>query len=466
MTHSPFKHSLFLFLLLGTASAQGIDQEKDAAPIAAAANPPAATLREAAEPEAEKKTEDKTPPDIKLDAAQIPEPPEAPETIEGLSDESSNEAEEAEGAEETEQAAATSDQDSKMISEETIDMPAPVFGKQSGAAVFERLRKNFAGPVCQSSPAIESWKKRYAGNRKAFTNEIQRMLPLLDYVSSEVEKKKLPAEYALIPIVESRYLPHAIGAGGPAGLWQMIGSTAKNHGIKIQSGYDGRFSVIDSTDAALSYLKTLDGMFPDWKRSAMGYNAGEFRVLRAMKNSPKQNDDRWPHGLSHITYAYIAKLQALSCVLSRPKAYGLTLPNSVQFTPLSSVTVQQNDRHLETIAKRMNIELAQIKSLNPAYKNGQIDEATPRRVLLPKMHSDVDRSASDGPADNKAASIERSTANSADADSHSSTHRVSAGDTLWGISKRYGIGLSVLKKLNGLSANTVLRIGQQLKLSP
>jgi membrane-bound lytic murein transglycosylase D len=461
MMHSLIKHSLILCSLLGTASAQAVDQAKDTPPIAATANPPAAPLSEVAE--TEKKPEDKTQPEITLDEAQTPE---APEAIEGLSDEGPSKAGEAEGAEETEQTAASSDQDAEIISEETIDMPAPVFGKQSGAAVFERLRKNFAGPVCQSSPAIENWKKRYAGNRKTFTNEIQRMLPLLDYVSLEVEKKKLPAEYALIPIIESRYLPNAIGAGGPAGLWQMIGSTAKNHGIKIQSGYDGRFSVIDSTDAALSYLKTLDGMFPDWKRSAMGYNAGEFRVLRAMKNSPKQNDDRWPHGLSHITYAYIAKLQALSCVLSRPKAYGLTLPNNAQFAPLSSVTAQQNDRHLETIAKRMNIELAQIKGLNPAFKNGQIGEATPRRVLLPKMQNDADRIASDEPADkNKTAPIEY-TAGSADAGSHNGTHRVSAGDTLWGISRRYGIGLSVLKKLNGLSANTVLRIGQQLKLSP
>jgi membrane-bound lytic murein transglycosylase D len=352
-----------------------------------------------------------------------------------------------------------------LSSEEDGDLvlPAPTFGKQSGAAVFKRLRKNFAGPVCDDTPEINAWKKRYAGNRPAFSTHLRDMLPLLDYVSQEVERRKLPSEYALIPIIESRYQPHAIGVGGPAGLWQMIGSTAKNHGVKIQNGYDGRFSVIDSTDAALSYLKTLDGMFPDWKRSVMGYNAGEFRVLRAMKNSSQHaGQDHWPQGLSAITYAYISKIQALSCVLAQPKAFGLTLPNDSQFTPLSVVMVEENIHNLDKMAKRLNIDAQQLKGINPAYKNGQIGTAMPRRVLIPKINAQAN--TTDTAQEDEAGNQTVSETNTVDSQKNPMRHHVKAGDTLSKIAKRYGLGLKTLRSLNDLGSNAVLHIGQELKL--
>jgi membrane-bound lytic murein transglycosylase D len=353
--------------------------------------------------------------------------------------------------------------------EDETQIPAPQFGKQSGAVVFKRLRKTFSGPICKDTAAIANWKKRYAGNQKAFSQNLREILPLLDYVSVEVERRKLPGEYALIPIIESRYQPQAVGAGGPAGLWQMIGSTAKNHGIKIHSGYDGRFSVVDSTDAALSYLQNLQPLFKDWQRVVMGYNAGEFRVLRAIKNSSKQGSehDQWPNGLSHITYAYVAKLQALSCVIAKPKAYGVSLPNDLQFTPLSAVQIDDNAHSLEKVAKRLGIDASALKAHNAGYKNGVITANAPRRLLLPTMASGRSAAMINHQADADHESLTDNTPDTSSTKSAatSKTHRVKSGDTLWGIAKRYGVSLIVLKQLNGIGTNTALRIGQKLQLS-
>jgi membrane-bound lytic murein transglycosylase D len=351
--------------------------------------------------------------------------------------------------------------------EDEMQTPAPQFGKQSGAVVFKRLRKTFAGPICKDTAAIASWKKRYAGNDKVFNQHLREILPLLDYVSTEVERRKLPGEYALIPIIESRYQPQAVGAGGPAGLWQMIGSTAKNHGIKIQTGYDGRFSVIESTDAALSYLQNLQPMFKDWQRAVMGYNAGEFRVLRAIKNSPKQGSehDQWPNGLSHITYAYVAKLQALSCVIAKPKAYGVSLPNDLQFTPLSAVFVDDSTHSLDKVAKRLGLNASTLKVHNAGYKNGVITPTAPRRLLLPTVASDTSTAIVNYEADQESAADNLPASSATKSTANTKTHKVKSGDTLWGIAKRYGLSLSALKQLNGVGANTALRIGQKLQLS-
>ena len=102
-------------------------------------------------------------------------------------------------------------------------------------------------------------------------------------------------------------------------MWQMISSTARNHGVHIQPGYDGRLSPVESTRAALSYLKTLQGMFGDWQAIVMAYNAGEGRILNAFRRARSRQvsaAQRKPHGLSNITYDYVAKLQALSCLVA------------------------------------------------------------------------------------------------------------------------------------------------------
>jgi membrane-bound lytic murein transglycosylase D len=340
--------------------------------------------------------------------------------------------------------------------------------KQTGAAVFDRLKKNFSGPICNENGAIKLWKKRYAGNPKSFSKHLGEILPLLDYVSVEVERRKLPAEFALIPIIESWYQPHAIGSGGPSGLWQMIGSTAKNHGTKIQAGYDGRFSVVDSTDAALSYLGTLQGIFKDWQRAVMGYNAGEFRILRAIKRSGTkgEGEDHWPHGLSPITYAYIAKLQALSCLITRPESNDLSLPNAIEFTPLAAILVEANSGNLDSIAKRYKLDADKLKRNNPAYKDGQITARAPRRILMPAYlaESGLVNSAADYPENS--VNTDAITPMASSTETHSGSYDVKQGDTLSAIAKRYSLSLSSLRKLNGLGPNAILRVGQILKLAP
>lgn len=340
--------------------------------------------------------------------------------------------------------------------------------KRTGEIVFTRLSSNFSGPICKDNANINLWKKRYAGNPRAFSNHLGEILPLLDYVSTEVERRDLPAEFALIPIIESWYQPHAVGAGGPSGLWQMIGTTAKNHGVKIQAGYDGRFSVVDSTDAALSYLGTLQGMFKDWQRAVMGYNAGEFRILRAIRSSgnKSEGEDYWPHGLSPITYAYIAKLQALSCLISQPEKNNLSLPNSKEFTPLAAILVSKKPGSLDSIAKHYQVDADTLRKNNPAYKHGQIASQAPRRILMPAYLATRDIADS---SDEVSLSPEEpaSAAGIAPiAETRADRHQVKSGDTLWSVAKKYGLTLVSLKKFNGLGRNAVLRVGQTLKLSP
>jgi len=253
-----------------------------------------------------------------------------------------------------------------------------------GGDVFARIKKGLSPDACATGS--ESWRRRYAGNPREFSNHLERILPLLDFVSLEVERTGLPAEFVFIPLVESWYRPEAIGVGGPVGMWQMISSTARNHGIHIQPGYDGRLSPVESTRAALSYLKTLQGMFGGWQAVVMAYNAGEGRLMGAFRRSSNRNvsaANRKPHGLSNITYDYVAKLQALSCLVAEPGKHGLSLPTQASFVPLAAVLVDANVRSLEQLAAGNRKNADELRRLNPGYKGGRIVSGVPRLVLTP-----------------------------------------------------------------------------------
>lgn len=254
-----------------------------------------------------------------------------------------------------------------------------------GEDVFARIRAGLSPDAC-AGEASARWQKRYAANPRALANQIERILPLLDFVSVEVERAGLPSEFVFIPLVESWYKPEAIGVGGPAGMWQMIGTTAKNHGIHIRPGYDGRLSPVESTRAALSYLKVLHRMFRDWEATVMAYNAGEGRLLKAFKRARSREasgNRRRPHGLSNITYDYVAKLQALSCLVVQPERHRLALPRATRFVPLAPVLMEPGITSLEQFARRAGRDVDATRKLNPGYRNGQVVAGVPRLVLTP-----------------------------------------------------------------------------------
>ena len=334
--------------------------------------------------------------------------------------------------------------------------PDPI---DTGAEVFDRMTARFSAPICVKGQQNQAWRKRYAGYPDSFARHVEQILPLMGYVVEEVERKGLPGEFALLPIVESWYRPDAMGPGGPAGMWQMIASTARNHGIRIQPGYDGRLSPIESTDAALSYLVALDGMFSgEWRAMAMGYNAGEYRIIRAFRSSGDRRvsgERHLPRGLSRTTYDYVAKMHALACLFEKPERHGLTLPRDTQFVPLVRMTLPAGVQSLDQAAVRMGTDAARLRALNPASRQGRVVPGAPRDVLAPATALATLLSGAQAP---EPAATETPL-------DEARTYTVRPGDTLSRIAARQGVPLGELFSINGLSAKSILRPGQVLRLS-
>lgn len=334
--------------------------------------------------------------------------------------------------------------------------PDPI---DTGAEVFDRMSARFSAPICVKGQHNRTWRKRYAGHPASFARHVEQILPLMAYVLEEVERKDLPGEFVLIPIVESWYRPAAIGPGGPAGMWQMISSTARNHGIRIQQGYDGRLSPVESTDAALSYLQTLDGLFDgEWRAMAMAYNAGEYRIIRAFRTNGDHGvsgESHLPKGLSRTTYDYVAKLHALACLIAKPERHGLVLPREARFVPLARMTLPAGVHTLDQAAIRLGTDAARLRTLNPAYRQGRIVTGVPRDVLAPVTSlAALTAAGNDLPV------------SSGEAGFAARTHTVRSGDSLSRIARRYEVPLDQIFSVNGLSARSVIRPGQVIRLDP
>lgn len=350
---------------------------------------------------------------------------------------------------------------------------------RNGHAILANFRDGLADAQCDGGATDARWKQQFSRAPARLANEDEDVLPLFGYVVDELRAADLPTEFALIPFVESGYRPAARNSGGPAGLWQFIADTARNHDVPVEGGYDGRLSAVDSTRAAVRYLKTLHGMFGgDWRLAIMAYNAGEYRVLQSMRRAGMNAQNAQPAklpGLSPITYAYVEKLHALACVLEQAQTRDEWMASLDREVPILQARTLPVGMALDEWARQQALQGNQVARLNPALGSTR-NRKRALPVLAPigvggKAAAAIDDAvaaatppqADDAPARAVASVAEaippriRSRTPSA-----RRTHTVRDGDTAWNIAKRYGITVQTLLAKNGLSARSVLRPGMVL----
>lgn len=341
----------------------------------------------------------------------------------------------------------------------------PASHQRSGLEIYQRFRDGLADPECDSEATNGRWKKHFSHAPGQLARAEDDVLPLFGYVVDALREAHLPTEFALIPFVESGYKPGARNPQGPAGLWQFIGITARNHGVPMREGYDGRLSPVDSTQAAVRYLKTLHGMFGgDWRLAVMAYNAGEYRVLQSMRRAGMNARNARPAelpGLSGITYAYVEKLHALACIFQQADDRDAWLRQMDRPVPRLAAHVLPGDTTLDIWAKAQQQPAALLKRLNPALAGRFSRAGRPMQLLAPTGAAAPDGAMpEDAPMAQAVTKPEKQTGTP----SAGRTHTVRNGDSAWAIARRNGITTAHLLQLNGLAPNAVLRPGMVLTL--
>ncbi|MEO8367287.1 MAG: transglycosylase SLT domain-containing protein [Pseudoxanthomonas sp.] len=362
---------------------------------------------------------------------------------------------------------------SAPIELETLPISKSVAGQRNGRQIYESFRAGLAEPECNAAATSVRWKKHFSHAPVRLAQANDDLLPLFGYVVDALREADLPTEFALIPFVESGYKPGARSASGPAGLWQFIGITARNHGVAMRNGYDGRLSPVDSTQAAVRYLKTLNGMFGgDWRLAVMGYNAGEYRILQSMRRAGMNAQNAKPAqlpGLSGITYAYVEKLHALACIFQQADDREEWLRTLDRPVPrLASQALPTDVASLDAWARRQGHDGALLLRLNPALAAGFSRGGKPLRVLAPtgnEVPSYVAETTTTEPAPAGSRSATAPAMPIAAGKTASAvSHTVRRGESAWTIARRYGMQPQQLLARNGLASTTILKPGMVLQL--
>ena len=251
--------------------------------------------------------------------------------------------------------------------------------------IWERLRTGFNFPQ-QAAPSVQAHIDTFHNHPRHIEQILQRGEPYLFYILSRVEERGLPAELALLPVIESAFDPFASSPAGAAGIWQFMPATAKHVGLRQDWWVDGRRDIVAATDAALDYLSELHQRFDgDWLLALGAYNAGRARVNRAIRLNRSQGKpvDFWHLPLPDETRGYVPKLLALRAIIANPEAHNISLP-ALPNNHYFSVVDTGGQLDLQVAARLTGTSMEELQRLNPGLTRSITPPVSPHTLLIPR----------------------------------------------------------------------------------
>jgi membrane-bound lytic murein transglycosylase D len=327
---------------------------------------------------------------------------------------------------------------------------------------------------------LENIIKHYLKNRK---KAYERLMGLSQYYFPVFEEKlakyNVPLEIKYLAIVESALNPRAVSKAGATGLWQFMYGTGKQYNLDINTFVDERSDLLKSTEAACQYMVNMYAIFGDWDLVLASYNAGPGNVTKAIRRSGgKQNYWNIRPYLPQETQGYVPAFIATMYIYEFHKEHGIVPQKAVMNTYATDTILVRNKMTFKQISDLLDISVAELQFLNPSYKRDyvpyMIDKKHYLRLPLDKVaiftsNEDKIYAYTEYDFGRREKAFAPSNAVASSDSTYFSTqtktkyHTVRKGETLGGISNKYGVSLSNLKRWNGLKSNTIAS-GKKLKI--
>ena len=274
----------------------------------------------------------------------------------------------------------------------------------------------------------------------------------------------LPLELKYLPIIESALNPTALSRQRASGLWQFMLKTGKIYGLENNSLVDERRDPIKSTWAAARYLKDLYNIYKDWNLVLAAYNCGPGNVNKAIRRAGGATDywEIYPF-LPKETRGYVPGFIAANYVMNYYCEHGIC-PMETQLPETSDTIHIHKDLNLNQVAGVCNIDIEQLRSLNPQYKKDIVPgNSKPYILRLPNNTANQFIELKDSIYAYKAnqyltkrktvAVNENSTGKGNTG--NATYHKIRQGDNLGKIAAKYGTTVNQLRKLNNLKGNNI-----------
>jgi len=313
--------------------------------------------------------------------------------------------------------------------------------------LWDRIRSGFALPALDND-RVHDWENHYTAQPEYLARMVERSSHYLFHIVEEIERRKMPAEIALLPMIESAYNPQAYSSAHASGLWQFIPSTGKLYGLRQNWWYDGRRDVIAATSAALDYLEKLHAQFGDWELALASYNWGEGAVARAMARNQAKGlaTDYSSLSMPSETRNYLPKLIAVKNIIADPERFGVRLAGIANEPYFEVVTIK---RHIDIklAAKFAGMPLDEFKFLNPAHNKAVIKAGSSESIVLPR---------------DRVATFNSNLENTDKPLVSWQAHTIKRGEKPEKIAAKYGMSVAELKRVNGIGGRKTFHAGLPL----
>ncbi|MBR5580264.1 MAG: transglycosylase SLT domain-containing protein [Treponema sp.] len=281
------------------------------------------------------------------------------------------------------------------------------------------------------------------------TSVLESGAPYRMYARQQLALNNMPASLEYLPVVESEYKVSAKSKSGALGIWQFMENSIYPF-LEKNQWVDERLDPWKSTDAAIKKLQDNYNMFGDWALALAAYNYGAGGLRRVIKSSGGV-DNFWDLAdqgrLSNQTILYVPKFLAVAEIVTNQEHYGLEFPEVTEADLIQwdEVTTKRSVP-LQMLAKELNIDVSILKFLNPALILGRTPPAMEYTMRVPLgMKEEAEKAISNMVLP-----------------TYEHTYKVVKGDTLWGISRRYGLTVADICDANNLEENAILPIGKTL----
>jgi membrane-bound lytic murein transglycosylase D len=315
--------------------------------------------------------------------------------------------------------------------------------------LWGRIRSGYAIPDVDNS-LVAKHVQWYASRPDNLARTSGRASLYLYHVVQELEKRGMPTELALLPVIESSFNPQALSTANASGLWQFVPGTGRDFNLKQNMFKDERRGVLASTDAALTYLQRLYTMFGDWQLALAAYNWGEGNVQKAIQKNRALGKPTDFESLAELmpaeTRNYVPKLQAVKNIIANPAQYGVTLP-AIDNQPYFTTVDKTSDIDLAVAAQLAEMSVDEFKALNPQFKKPVITgEST--KILLPKENAEK---------------FNVNLAQWGQALSSWTTHKItSAKESVASLASRFGTTPEVIRQANNIPPQMRLKAGSTI----
>lgn len=239
---------------------------------------------------------------------------------------------------------------------------------------------------------VEHYVRMFSGDASVrIAERLTRGSRYEDMIRQKLREGGLPEDMIYLALIESGFDPHAYSRAAAVGMWQFMTPTARMVGMRVDWWVDERRDPARSTDAAVSFLRTLRNQFGSLYLAAAAYNGGPTRVSRGLNRFASElegttGDDlffalRDLEYLPRETREYVPQLIAAALVGKDPVRYGLQVQRLEPFV-YDSVRVG-SFTPLASVAHASGATLEEIRDLNPHILRGVTPPADSFHVRIP-----------------------------------------------------------------------------------